>query len=338
MMKIDAGIMINNPLEAGPAFKLVEDVGYDGAYTFEGAHDPFLPLVSAASETNKIELITSIAVAFARNPMTLANIGYDLNIVSEGRFILGLGSQIKPHITKRFSMPWSQPAARMKDMVQAIKAIWDCWQNGTRLNYRGEFYTHTLMTPFFNPGPNPHGLPKIYVAAVGPLMTKAVAESADGLLGHPFSSPTYYNQVTLPIIKKGLETVGKTRDQFDLSISVMTGIGATEESHKKAVQACREQVAFYASTPNYVAVLETHGYGDLSKELNQLSKKGKWQEMGEAIDDEVLKTFAVVEETPEALAHEIKTRYGSIGQRIAPVLYTGELDLAADVLKALKAE
>ena len=183
-MKIDAGIMINNPLEAGPAFKLVEDAGYDGAYTFEGAHDPFLPLVSAASETNKIELITSIAVAFARNPMTLANIGYDLNLVSEGRFILGLGSQIKPHITKRFSMPWSQPAARMKDMVQAIKAIWDCWQNGTRLNYRGEFYTHTLMTPFFNPGPNPHGLPKIYVAAVGPLMTKAVAESADGLLGH----------------------------------------------------------------------------------------------------------------------------------------------------------
>ena len=319
MMKIDAGIMINNPLEAGPAFKLVEDAGYDGAYTFEGAHDPFLPLVSAASETNKIELITSIAVAFARNPMTLANIGYDLNLVSEGRFLLGLGSQIKPHITKRFSMPWSQPAARMKDMVQAIKAIWDCWQNGTRLNY-------------------PHGLPKIYVAAVGPLMTKAVAESADGLLGHPFSSPTYYDQVTLPIIKKGLETAGKTRDQFDLSISVMTGIGATEESHKKAVQACREQVAFYASTPNYVAVLETHGYGDLSKELNQLSKKGKWQEMGEAIDDEVLKTFAVVEETPEALAHEIKTRYGSIGQRIAPVLYTGELDLAADVLKALKAE
>ena len=134
MMKIDAGIMINNPLEAGRAFKLVEDAGYDGAYTFEGAHDPFLPLVSAASETNKIELITSIAVAFARNPMTLANIGYDLNLVSEGRFILGLGSQIKPHITKLFSMPWSQPATRMKDMVQAIKAIWDCWQNGTRLN------------------------------------------------------------------------------------------------------------------------------------------------------------------------------------------------------------
>jgi len=337
-MKIDAGIMISNPLDAGPAFKLVEDAGYDGAYTFEGAHDPFLPLVAAASQTTKIELVTSIAVAFARNPMILANIGYDLNLLSEGRFILGLGSQIKPHITKRFSMPWSQPAARMKDMVLAIKAIWDCWQNDTKLNYRGEFYTHTLMTPFFNPGPNPYGLPKIYVAAVGPLMTQAVSESADGLLGHPFSSPTYLEQVTLPIIKKGIESAGKTRDQFDLSISVMTGIGANEDSHKKAVQACREQVAFYASTPNYIAVLETHGYADLSKELNRLSKQGKWKEMGEAIDDEVLNTFAVVEETPEALAKEIKLRYGAIGQRIAPVLYSGELDLAGDVLRALKAD
>ena len=337
-MKIDAGIMVNNPAEAGPAIKQLEDSGYDGAYSFEGAHDPFLPLVAAATNTSKIELITSIAVAFARNPMTLANIGYDLNLVSQGRFILGLGSQIKPHITKRFSMPWSSPAARMKEMVEAINAIWDCWQNGTKLNYRGEFYTHTLMTPFFNPGPNPFGLPKIYVAAVGPLMTQAVSESADGLLAHPFNSPKYINDVTLPIINKGLETTGKTRDQFDLSVSVMTGIGATEETHQQAVKACRDQVAFYASTPNYKAVLETHGLGDLSEALNKLSKQGQWKEMGEAIDDETLKTFAVIEETPEALAREIKNRYGNIGQRIAPVLYSGELDLAASVLTALKAD
>ena len=329
--------MVNNPAEAGPAIKQLEDSGYDGAYSFEGAHDPFLPLVAAATNTSKIELITSIAVAFARNPMTLANIGYDLNLVSQGRFILGLGSQIKPHITKRFSMPWSSPAARMKEMVEAINAIWDCWQNGTKLNYRGEFYTHTLMTPFFNPGPNPFGLPKIYVAAVGPLMTQAVSESADGLLAHPFNSPKYINDVTLPIINKGLETTGKTRDQFDLSVSVMTGIGATEETHQQAVKACRDQVAFYASTPNYKVVLETHGLGDLSEALNKLSKQGQWKEMGEAIDDETLKTFAVIEETPEALAREIKNRYGNIGQRIAPVLYSGELDLAASVLTALKA-
>jgi probable F420-dependent oxidoreductase len=194
------------------------------------------------------------------------------------------------------------------------------------------------MTPFFNPGPNPYGLPKIYVAAVGPLMTQAVSESADGLLAHPFNSPKYINDVTLPIINKGLKTTGKTRDQFDLSVSVMTGIGATEETHQQAVKACRDQVAFYASTPNYKAVLETHGLGHLSEELNKLSKQGKWKEMGEAIDDETLKTFAVVEETPEALAREIKKRYGTIGQRIAPVLYSGELDLAASVLTALKAD
>jgi hypothetical protein len=176
------------------------------------------------------------------------------------------------------------------------------------------------------------------VAAVGPLMTQAVSESADGLLAHPFNSPKYINDVTLPIIHKGLKTTGKTKDQFDLSVSVMTGIGATEETHQQAVKACREQVAFYASTPNYKAVLETHGLGHLSEELNKLSKQGKWKEMGKAIDDETLRTFAVVEETPEALAREIKNRYGTIGQRIAPVLYSGEFDLAASVLTALKAD
>tara|TARA_B100001105_G_C22348902_1_gene424789 strand:+ start:513 stop:1007 length:495 start_codon:yes stop_codon:yes gene_type:complete len=159
-MKIDAGIPTTNPLEAGPVARQLEDAGFDGAFTFEGPNDPFFPIVTSAMATEKIELITSIAVAFARNPMILANIGYDLNLISEGRFILGLGSQIKPHITKRFSMPWSSPAARMKEMILAIQAIWDCWQNGTKLNFRGDFYTHTLMTPFFNPGPIPMDYPK----------------------------------------------------------------------------------------------------------------------------------------------------------------------------------
>ena len=166
-MKIDAGIPTNDPREAGKATKILEDAGYDGAFTAETSHDPFLPLVTAAIETEKIELVTSIAVAFARNPMILANLGYDLQKLSKGRFILGLGSQIRPHITKRFSMSWSSPAARMKELVEAIRAIWDCWQNESKLDFRGEYYTHTLMTPFFNPGPNPYGLPKIYVAAVG---------------------------------------------------------------------------------------------------------------------------------------------------------------------------
>ena len=335
-MKFDSGTMIQNPAEGGPVFKALEDAGFDGAYTWEGAHDPFLPLVSAAMSTKKIELLTSIAVAFARNPMNLANIAYDLNLLSKGRFILGLGSQIRPHITKRFSMPWSKPAARMEDMVNAIKSILNAWQTGSRLEHRGEFYTHTLMTPLFNPGPNPHGIPKIYVAAVGPLMTKAVARSADGLLAHPFSSPKYLKNITLPNINEGLQSSNRARSDFDLSIAIMTGIGANEESHKKAVRACRDQVAFYASTPNYKAVLEQHGYEDLSEELNRLSKAGQWKEMGDAIDDEVLNTFAVISEDPDELAKEIMRRYGDQGQRIAPILYSGELELMPPVLEALK--
>jgi probable F420-dependent oxidoreductase len=336
-MKIDSGTMINNPVEGGPIFSALEEAGYDGAYTWEGAHDPFLPLVSAAMTTSKIELMTSIAVAFSRNPMNLANVAYDLQLLSKGRFILGLGSQIQPHITKRFSMPWSKPAARMEDMVTAIKAILNAWQNESRLEHRGEFYNHTLMTPLFNPGPNPFGIPKIYVAAVGPLMTKAVARSADGLLAHPFNTPTYLKNITLPLIDEALSSVNKQKDAFDLSISVMTGIGATEESHKKAVRACRDQVAFYASTPNYRAVLEQQGYEELSGELNRLSKEGKWKQMGDAIDDEILNTFAVISESPQELAKEILNRYGKSGERIAPILYSGELDLAVDVLRALKA-
>ena len=335
-MKIDSGILVDNPKDAGPAAKYFEDAGYDGIFTFEAAHDPFLPLVSAAMATEKVELITSIAVAFSRNPMILANIGYDLNLVSEGRFILGLGSQIKPHITKRFSMPWSKPAARMKEMIMAIQAIWDCWQNGTRLNFRGDFYSHTLMTPFFNPGPNPHGIGKIYVSAVGPLMTRAVAESADGLLVHPLNTTKYIKEVTLPVLEEGLASVGKKRANFDLSVNVMTAVGLTEESTQNAINATKQQIAFYASTPNYVAVLETHGVGDLHPELNRLSKQGKWEEMGSLIDDDFLNTVAVVAETPEAAAKEIKARYGEYGDRITPILYSGENELAPAILNALK--
>ena len=335
-MKIDAGIPTNDPREAGKATKALEDAGYDGAFTAETSHDPFLPLVTAAIETEKIELVTAIAVAFARNPMILANLGYDLQKLSKGRFILGLGSQIRPHITKRFSMPWSNPAARMKELIQAIRAIWDCWQNETNLNFKGDFYTHSLMTPFFNPGPNPYGIPKIYVAAVGPLMTKSVAESADGLLVHPFHTPKYLYETMLPIVKEGLSSTGKDRAEFDFSISVMTATGLSEETYKKAIQACKSGIAFYASTPAYKGVLEAHGYGDLQGRLNLLSKEGKWGEMTSLIDDELLNTVAVVAETPEEVAQEIKKRYSDQGDRITPAFYSGEEGLASRVISALR--
>jgi len=335
-MKIDAGIISSDAREAGISAKNLEDAGYDGAFTYEGPHDPFLPLVGAALSTEKIELMTSIAVAFARNPMVLANLGFDLNLLSKGRFILGLGSQIKPHITKRFSMPWSSPAARMKEMISAIQAIWDCWQNGTKLDFRGEFYSHTLMTPFFTPASNPYGTPKIYVAAVGPLMTKAVAESADGLLVHPFHTVKYMEEITLPGVKEGLAEANKSEKNFDFSISVMTATGLDEESFVNSVKAVRNQIAFYGSTPAYRGVLESCDAGDLQERLNLLSKEGKWAEMAEMIDNDILNNIAVIAESPELAAKEIKKRYEGKGDRLTPALYSDNPELAPALLKALK--
>ena len=335
-MKIDAGIISSDAREAGISAKNLEDAGYDGAFTYEGPHDPFLPLVGAALSTEKIELMTSIAVAFARNPMVLANLGFDLNLLSKGRFILGLGSQIKPHITKRFSMPWSSPAARMKEMISAIQAIWDCWQNGTKLDFRGEFYSHTLMTPFFTPASNPYGTPKIYVAAVGPLMTKAVAESADGLLVHPFHTVKYMEEITLPGVKEGLAEANKSEKNFDFSISVMTATGLDEESFVNSVKAVRNQIAFYGSTPAYRGVLESCDAGDLQERLNLLSKEGKWSEMAKMIDNDILNNIAVIAESPELAAKEIKKRYEGKGDRLTPALYSDNPELAPALLKALK--
>jgi probable F420-dependent oxidoreductase len=335
-MKIDAGIISSDAREAGISAKNLEDAGYDGAFTYEGPHDPFLPLVGAALSTEKIELMTSIAVAFARNPMVLANLGFDLNLLSKGRFILGLGSQIKPHITKRFSMPWSSPAARMKEMISAIQAIWDCWQNGSKLDFRGEFYSHTLMTPFFTPASNPYGTPKIYVAAVGPLMTKAVAESADGLLVHPFHTVKYMEEITLPGVKEGLAEANKSEKNFDFSISVMTATGLDEESFVNSVKAVRNQIAFYGSTPAYRGVLESCDAGDLQERLNLLSKEGKWSEMAKMIDNDILNNIAVIAESPELAAKEIKKRYEGKGDRLTPALYSDNPELAPALLKALK--
>ena len=335
-MKIDAGIISSDAREAGISAKNLEDAGYDGAFTYEGPHDPFLPLVGAALSTEKIELMTSIAVAFARNPMVLANLGFDLNLLSKGGFILGLGSQIKPHITKRFSMPWSSPAARMKEMISAIQAIWDCWQNGTKLDFRGEFYSHTLMTPFFTPASNPYGIPKIYVAAVGPLMTKAVAESADGLLVHPFHTVKYMEEITLPGVKEGLAEANKSEKNFDFSISVMTATGLDEESFINSVNAVRNQIAFYGSTPAYRGVLESCDAGDLQERLNLLSKEGKWAEMAKMIDNDILNNIAVIAESPELAAKEIKKRYEGKGDRLTPALYSDNPELAPALLKALK--
>ena len=248
--------------------------------------------------------------------MTLANVAYDLQAYSKGRFHLGLGSQIKPHIEKRFSMPWSHPAARMRELVQAIKAIWASWNTDEPLDFRGEFYRHTLMTPMFNPGPNPYGDPDIYLAAVGELMTEVAGEVADGMILHGFTTERYVREVTLPALERGWAKAGKTRADFTISGPLFVVTGATEEDLEKARQATKQQIAFYGSTPAYRSVLELHGWGDLQDELNRLSKQGEWVQMGELISDEVLDAFAVVAE-PEDIPKQLLARYGDLVDRLS---------------------
>ena len=317
-MKVDGGITTDLS-KAGQSAKDAEAAGYSGAWTAETAHDPFLPLVLAAEHTSTLEIGTSIAVAFARNPMLLANIGWDLQAYSKGRFILGLGSQIKPHIEKRFSMEWSHPAARMREMVMAIRAIWDTWENGTKLDFRGDFYKHTLMTPFFTPDRAElagFGTPKIYLAGVGELMTEVCGEVCDGFICHGFTTEKYLREVTIPALARGRAKAGKTMDGFDIVGPSFVVSGTNEEEMTAAAAGTRQQIAFYGSTPAYKGVLDIHGWGGLQDELNTLSKQGKWVEMGNLITDDILNTFAVVGE-PEKIAPELHRRYGDVISRIS---------------------
>ena len=313
-MKVDGGLGFDLSA-AAEAARDAEAVGYDAVWTAETSHDPFFPLLLAAEHTERVELGTGIAIAFPRSPMHLANVGYDLQQYSKGRFILGLGSQIKAHIEKRFSATWSHPAARMRDLILAMRAIWDAWNAGTKLEYRGDFYSHTLMTPFFNPGPNPYGDPKVFLAAVGERMTEVAGEVADGLLAHAFTTEQYLREVTLPALERGLAKAGKTRADIEISCPVFIVTGTTEEDRVKADRGTREQLAFYGSTPAYRTVLDRHGWGDLQTDLNAMSKQGKWQEMGDLITDDMVETFAVVGE-PEEIPKLVLARYGDVLDRV----------------------
>jgi probable F420-dependent oxidoreductase len=253
--------------------------------------------------------------------------------------MLGLGSQIKPHITKRFSMEWSHPAARMREMILAIRAIWDTWENGTKLDFRGDFYTHTLMTPFFTPDAkeiSPYGTPKIFLAGVGELMTEVAGEVCDGFLCHGFTTEKYLREVTIPALARGRAKAGKTMEGFELVGPSFVVTGTTEEEMAAAAAGTRQQIAFYGSTPAYKGVLDIHGWGGLQEELNGLSKQGNWVEMGNLITDEILNTFAVVGE-PERVAPELITRYGDVIDRLsfyAP--YKANPDRWLPVIDALK--
>ena len=325
-LSIDRGIP--SDLNAVPArAREIEQQGYDGCWTGEINHDPFLPLLLAAEHTSRLQLGTSIAVAFARNPMLVAQLGWDLNSYAQGRFILGLGTQVQAHIEKRFSMPWSHPDRRMREFVAAVHAIWDTWCNGERLSFEGEFYRHQLMTPMFTPEPQPHGVPKVFVSAVGDLMTRVAGEVGDGLIAHAFTTRRYLDEVTAPALQAGLDAAGRSRADVELSCPVFVVTGETEEQFAASAAAHRKQLAFYGSTPAYRKVLDLHGWGGLHEELHRLSRLGEWDTMATLLDDEVLETFAVVAELPDVAEAVVRRCVGAI-DRVLPGFPAGMSEAA----------
>jgi len=341
-MKIDAWIGLPEAASSqelagiGDRARMMEQDGYSGLLSAETSHDPFLPLALAAQHTERIELMTAIAVGFARNPMVLAHTAWDLQALSQGRFLLGLGSQIQAHITKRFSMPWSRPAARMEEMIGAIRAIWEAWQTGERLNFRGEFYRHTLMTPMFSPGPIDVAPPPILISAVGPLMTKVAGRAADGLVCHAFQTAEYLRDVTMPNVHAGLADAGRDRSDFEISMPVFVVSGFQEEEVAAQAARTRQQIAFYGSTPAYRGVLEHHGWGDAQTELNRLSKRGQWVEMGNVIDDDMLGAFAIVAE-PHEVPGRIAERFGGTLDRLQFYAGVRDKDRWAPIIEEIKA-
>jgi probable F420-dependent oxidoreductase len=297
-----------------------ERAGYDAVLLAEITHDPFLALAVATRTTSRIGLGTGIAVAFARSPMTTAMAADDLQRMSQGRFLLGLGTQVKAHIERRFSMPWSRPADRMREYVLALRTIWRSWHDGEPLRFEGDFYHHTLMTPAFVPGPNPYGPPKVLLAAVGDRMTSVAGEVADGLLIHPFCSPRYLAERTLPALGRGLAASGRVRSEVEVGGAVYLATGRDDEELAAARERVRSTVAFHASTLAYRPVLDLHGWGELQPALNDLARRGAWSAMPALVDDEILDTLAVVAPLDD-LAAELYRRYDGILDRIT---FTGD--------------
>jgi probable F420-dependent oxidoreductase len=317
-MKLDAGLAVEGKHLPGmdEVGRAAEELGFAGLWTSETKHDSFLPLAVAANGTQKIDLGTSIAIAFSRSPMVTAQIAWDLQDLSDGRFILGLGTQVKAHITRRFSMPWDKPASRLRDYILALRAIWQSFQTEGNLNYEGEFYRHTLMSPFFNPGPIEHPEIPIYIAGVNTRLARLAGELCDGFHVHPFHTPEYVEQVVKPAIAEGAEREDRSPEDIQLATSVFVITGESAEDIEEQREKMRAQAAFYASTPTYRTILEVHGWEDVGEKLSDLAKNKKWDEMPKLITDEMLHTFAV-EAAPDEVGPALKERYEALIDRIA---------------------
>jgi len=325
-MKFDVGILAPDLLEIPNLARVAEDIGFDGLWTSETQHDPFLPLALAAEHTSRMELGTAIAVAFPRSPTILAHIAWDLQSASRGRFILGLGTQVKAHIERRFASTWEAPAPKLREMILAMRALWQAWQGDGKINFRGQFYKITLMTPFFNPGEIEFPDIPIYIAGVNEHLCRVAGELCQGFHVHPFHTPKYLREIVLPNIALGAQKANRTRADVQLASSIFV---ATNDDEREMV---RQQISFYASTPSYKAILDVHGWGEVNERLGALAARGKWDEMSALVTDEILNEVAIVAPYDE-LPARIKAKYAGVLDRVA--LYTPFAVEEADRWRAL---
>jgi probable F420-dependent oxidoreductase len=313
-VNLDIGLMTFDLPSVGEYSRRAEDMGFGAVWSAETRHDPFLPLAVAATTTRQVGLGTAIAIAFARSPMILAHIAWDLQTASGGRFVLGLGSQVKAHNERRFSVPWTAPAPRLREVVSALRAIWSAWQDRTPLDFRGQSYRFDLMTPFFDPGPIEHPYVPVYLAGVNPQMCRVAGEIADGLHVHSFHSARYLRECVHPAVQEGLNRAGRSRADFTFRASTMVVLGDFPEERRKRARAVKQQIAFYASTRTYQPVLAAHGLEDLVPRLHAKSLAGDWEGMTDLISDETLELFAVSGPFEE-IGDRIRERYRGLYDR-----------------------
>jgi len=313
-MKVDTGIPLDLA-QVPEAAKRAEALGYDGGFTPETGHDPFLPLAIAAEHTKRIELGTAVAIAFPRSPMVTAQIAWDIQKLSKGRFVVGLGTQVKGHIVRRYGMDWAPPGPRLREYILMMRAVWDSWQNGAKPSFEGKYYRYTLTSPFFNPGPIDFPMPKVHISAINPYNCRLVGELCEGIKLHGFNTPKYLREVILPNIAAGAKKAGRDPKEIEICGLGFIITGKNEEEIEKAKAPVRQQIAFYGSTRTYKPVLDIEGWGDLNQELFALSIEGKWPEMATKITDDMLDQFAIIG-TYDEIVKKIKEKCAGVIDRV----------------------